>query len=90
MTSARNSARRRRSRSNSQQWAADYNEIKELGASQQPKRTAQQTEDARFWLASGGNIYYPMVRALAEAKKLSLIDSARLYRADRSGPGGRA
>ncbi len=63
----------------SAQWAADYNEIKELGSRSSAKRSARQTEDARFWLATGGSIYYPVVRGLVEAKKLGLIDSARLF-----------
>jgi len=63
----------------SKEWTADYNEIKELGARNSTKRSARQTEDARFWIASGGNIYYPIVRSLYEAKKLSLLDGARLY-----------
>src|SRR5215813_1026408 len=35
----------------SAEWAADYNEIKELGSHASTKRSPQQTEDARFWLA---------------------------------------
>jgi hypothetical protein len=34
----------------SETWTKDYNEIKELGERNSTKRTAQQTEDARFWL----------------------------------------
>ena len=37
----------------SEQWAKDYNEIKELGAKNSSKRSARQTEDARFWLLTG-------------------------------------
>jgi hypothetical protein len=37
----------------SEQWARDYNEIKDLGAKNSTKRTARQTEDARFWLLVG-------------------------------------
>ena len=37
----------------SKQWAGDYNEIKELGEKNSTKRTARQTEDARFWLTTG-------------------------------------
>src|SRR5262245_31506780 len=37
----------------SEQWAKDYNEIKELGAKNSGKRSPQQTEDARFWLLTG-------------------------------------
>ena len=35
----------------SDEWAADYNEIKELGAKTSKTRSAKQTEDARFWLS---------------------------------------
>jgi hypothetical protein len=60
-------------------WAADYNEIKELGGRASAKRSAQQTEDARFWLVVDGRGYYPVIRTVAEARKLSLVDSARLF-----------
>jgi len=63
----------------SAQWAADYNEIKELGARDSTKRTARQTEDARFWLATDGRVYYPLVKTVAAARKMPVIDSARLY-----------
>jgi hypothetical protein len=63
----------------SAQWATDYNEIKEFGGRASTKRSARQTEDAHFWLMTDGRGYYPVVRTLVEAKKLSLIDSARLY-----------
>ena len=63
----------------SAEWAADYNEIKELGARASTKRSARQTENARFWLVTDGRGYYPVIRTLVEAKKLSLVDSARLF-----------
>ena len=63
----------------SAEWAADYNEIKELGGRASTKRSARQTEDARFWLVTDGRGYYPVIRTLVEAKKLSLVDSARLF-----------
>jgi len=63
----------------SAEWTADYNEIKSLGRIDSTTRTAKQTEDARFWLATGGNVYYPVTRSLAKAKNLSLIESARLF-----------
>lgn len=40
-------------------------------------RSSRQTEDARFWLAQGSVIYAPVVRQVAAAKNLDLIDSAR-------------
>ena len=62
----------------SQQWATDYNEIKLLGARTSSKRSIRQTESARFWLAPGPVIYYPVVRQIAGAKKLDVLDSARM------------
>ena len=41
----------------SAEWAWDYNEIKGLGAKNSTRRTARQTEDARFWLIGGPLAY---------------------------------
>jgi hypothetical protein len=60
-----------------EQWAADYNEIKDLGAKISIKRSARQTEDARFWLITGPQSADPIVRQLAKAKEMSVIDCAR-------------
>jgi hypothetical protein len=43
-------------------WAADYNEIKEFGGQTSAKRTAEQTEIARFWLVGPPVAYHPFVR----------------------------
>jgi len=59
----------------SQQWAADYNEIKELGAKASATRSARQTEDARFWLITGPQSTDPIARQLV--KSMSVVDSAR-------------
>ena len=61
----------------SAQWAADYNEIKDLGGRTSSKRSAKQTEDARFWLITGPQSTDPIARQLVAAKKMPLIDSAR-------------
>jgi len=61
----------------SAQWAADYNEIKALGGKTSNARSARQTEDARFWLITGPQSYYPIARRLVTAKKMNLIESAR-------------
>jgi hypothetical protein len=61
------------------EWAADYNEIKQLGAKASTTRSARQLEDGRFWLAIGGNVYYPLVRSIAAARKMPIVDSARLF-----------
>lgn len=61
----------------SREWATDYNEIRRLGGKNSTQRSARQTEDARFWLITGPSSYYPIVRQLAAAKKMDLVDSAR-------------
>jgi hypothetical protein len=61
----------------SDQWATDYNEIKELGNKSSTKRSARQTEDARFWLITGPQSTDPIVRQIAAAKKMNLLDCAR-------------
>jgi PAP2 superfamily len=62
----------------SEQWAADYNELKQYGGSTSAKRSARQTEDAKFWLITGAQSLHPLARQLVIAKKMSVIDSARL------------
>src|SRR5262249_36026786 len=49
----------------SEQWAADYNEIKDLGGKDSTKRSAQQTEDGRFWLITGQQSADAIVRQVA-------------------------
>jgi len=61
----------------SKQWAADYNEIKELGEKNSTKRTARQTEDARFWLTTGPLSTHSMERQIVIGKNMSVPDSAR-------------
>jgi hypothetical protein len=63
----------------SDRWARDYNEIREFGARDSTRRSARQTEDARFWLATTGDVYYPIVRQIAANRRLDLVDTARLY-----------
>ena len=62
----------------SNEWATDFNEIKDYGAQKSAKRTAQQTETARFWLVTGPIAYHPFVRELARAKGMDVVESARL------------
>jgi hypothetical protein len=61
----------------SEQWARDYNEIKDLGEKNSTRRTARQTEDARFWLLVGPRSTYPLPRQVAVASNMSVLDSAR-------------
>jgi len=61
----------------STEWATDFNETKDFGRRVSDKRTAQQTEVARFWLMTGPAAYHPLARQLALAKQMSVLDSAR-------------
>ena len=61
----------------SKEWATDYNEIKDYGGQKSAKRTAQQTETARFWLVAGPIAYHPFVRQLVTAKQMGVVESAR-------------
>ncbi len=63
----------------SEEWARDFNEIRHLGRIDSSARTADQTAAARFWLAIGGDVYYPLARAIIAARKPDLLDSARLF-----------
>jgi hypothetical protein len=63
----------------SKEWAIDYNEIKDYGGQHSDKRTAQQTETARFWLVGPPVAYHPFVRKLVIAKQMDTVDSARFF-----------
>src|SRR5262249_4585999 len=62
----------------SDQWIRDYNEIKSVGARNSTVRTSQQTDIGRFWSVVGPPSWNPPARQLAIAKKLDLVDKARL------------
>jgi hypothetical protein len=61
----------------SRDWATDYNEIKEFGSKTSTRRSAPQTETARFWLMTGPQAYHPLARQMVAERHLSLVDSAR-------------
>jgi hypothetical protein len=63
----------------SKKWAEDYNEVKEFGGKNSPKRTAKQTEIAKFWATTGVATWNPIIKQLSAAKKLDLVDNARLF-----------
>lgn len=60
-------------------WTRDLNEIREIGGRNSAKRSAEQTDIARFWFLTGPRTYNPIVRQLVQAKQLDLVDGARLY-----------
>ena len=49
---------------NSQTWTDDLNEIREWGGRSSTKRTAEQTDIARFWFLTGPRAWSPIVRQL--------------------------
>jgi hypothetical protein len=61
----------------SEEWAKDYNEIRDYGGKTSTKRSARQTEDGRFWLLVGAPTYHPLARQIVIRKEMSLVDSAR-------------
>lgn len=62
----------------SERWARDFNEIKVIGARNSTQRSAEQTEIARFWEATGPAIYFPVVRSVAQAPGREPTQNARL------------
>jgi hypothetical protein len=65
----------------SAQWVRDYNEIKALGGRTSTRRSAEQTEVARFWDYSLPPIYLGVVRSVALAPGRDVLRNARLYAA---------
>jgi hypothetical protein len=61
----------------SPEWARDYNEIKDLGEKNSTKRTARQTEDARFWISVNPGMSHQLERQIVAAKGMDTVDSAR-------------
>jgi hypothetical protein len=63
----------------SPEWAKDFNEVKRMGAKTGSARSAEQTEIARFWEMIGAAAYNPLVHQLSVAKRLDVIENARLF-----------
>jgi membrane-associated phospholipid phosphatase len=68
----------------SQRYAADYNEVKELGAAVGSTRTAEQTEIALFWADGAGTETPPghwntIAQILSDARSNTLEQNARLF-----------
>jgi hypothetical protein len=63
----------------SEEWAANYSEIKELGRRNSMQRSARQSEDALLWHLVDLSIQYAVVRGVAAARELTVVDSARLF-----------
>jgi hypothetical protein len=64
---------------NSEVWTRDVNEIRDLGSISSKTRTQEQTEIGRFWFLTGPRTYTPLVQQVVDAKKMDLVDCARLH-----------
>jgi len=62
-------------------WAAEYNEVRTMGGRTGSRRSAEQTEIARFWEYSLPAIYYGVVQSVAQAPGRDVVKNARLYAA---------
>jgi hypothetical protein len=63
----------------SAEYAADYNEVKDVGALNSTQRTADQTEVALFWMPNIQIMWNNIARIAADAHHNSLLDNARLF-----------
>ena len=59
-------------------WVAAFNEIKAVGGATSTVRTPEEANVAKFYTANVVRQYNGVVRALADARHLSLLDTARL------------
>lgn len=62
----------------SQEWVDQFNEIKLYGQDSSTARTPEQTAIARFWTANVIRQYNRLVRDIADARSLGLLQTARL------------
>jgi len=63
----------------SEAWVRDYNEVKSLGGRASKRRSAEQTEVARFWEYSLPAIYHGVVRSVATQPGRDPLRNARLF-----------
>jgi len=69
---------------NSAKYAADFNQVKEIGSATSTTRTADQTEIAKFWANGSGTSTPPghwnvIAQTVAESQHNSLEENARLF-----------
>lgn len=62
-------------------WARDFNEVKAIGGRASARRSAEQTEVARFWDYSAPPIYHALVRSVAQQPGRDIARNARLFAA---------
>jgi hypothetical protein len=64
---------------NSQEYAEDFNEVKETGQLNSVTRTADQTAYAKFWYEFSEAGWNRVARTVAVNKNLNLLEAARLF-----------
>jgi len=63
----------------SEEWAKDFNEVKEIGEAKSTVRNQQQTEIAKFWEATLPPIYHGIVHSVAKQSGRTPTQNARLF-----------
>ena len=63
----------------SEQYAQDYNEIKQIGVLNSTVRTAEQTQIATFWLASPTAIWNPVLNHVLATRSFDISDTSRAF-----------
>jgi hypothetical protein len=63
----------------SEAYARDFAEVKKLGSEASTDRTREQTDTARFWAATGPQLWSQPVQQLAIGKHLTVTEAARLF-----------
>ncbi|RZJ04897.1 MAG: PA-phosphatase [Rubrivivax sp.] len=66
---------------NSARWARDFDEVRDFGGKVSNRRTAEQTDVARFWDYSLPAIYHGVVQSVAQQPQRDLARNARLFAA---------
>ena len=59
-------------------WARDFNEVKDVGSVSSPTRTTDETATAQYWVGNVVIMYNRLYRALATSHHLDARDTARL------------
>ena len=63
----------------SEQYARDYNEIKDIGRNSSATRSAEQSQIATFWRASPTAIWNPVLTQVVATRSLDLSEKARIF-----------
>lgn len=63
----------------SRQYTRDFDEIKGVGSAASTTRTPEQTDLARFWIATGAQNWNPAARLASAAQGLTLVQNARAF-----------